>query len=84
MDGLIDGEQNDDDNKIDAHLTESGAPSDERPQMIFAYMDTLEEPNSEDMGAEELLCLEAYLIFPGDTGGRTCKHKPSTLEYFSQ
>jgi hypothetical protein len=90
MDGLADGEQNEDDDELDVDLPEPAAPSDEQPQPISADIDASEEPDLEDMAAKELSRLdtscpkhEAYLIIDGDTGGSTSKHKSSILRIFS-
>jgi hypothetical protein len=90
MDGLTDGERNEDDDEIDVRLPEPGASSDERPRPISTDGDALDEPDLEDMAAEELTHLdtscpkhEAYLIIDGDTGGSTSKHKSSILRIFS-
>jgi hypothetical protein len=90
MDGLADGERNKDDDELDVDLPEPAAPSDEQPQPISADIDALEEPDLEDMAAEELSRLdtscpkhEAYLVIDGDTGGSTSKHKSSILPIFS-
>jgi hypothetical protein len=84
MDGLTDGEQDEDNDEVDAH-----PPSDELSQLVSAGVDLSEEPNLEDLATKELSCLdtsclkhEAYLIIDGDTSS-TSKHKSSILQVFS-
>ena len=88
MDGLTEGERDEDNEEVDAHPPEPNGPA--ADEHIPANTDVLYEPDLEDMAAEELTHLEAshskyeaYLIVDGDTGGSISQHKSSILRIFS-
>ncbi|KIM80526.1 hypothetical protein PILCRDRAFT_822244 [Piloderma croceum F 1598] len=88
MDGLTEGERNEDDEETDIRPPELDGPSDHQP--IPSDIDVSYEPDLEDMAAEELTPLEpshakheAYLIVDGETGGTISQHKSSILRIFS-
>ena len=59
MDGLIDGERNEDDEEADVRQHQLGVPSDEQLPVSSADNIVLDEPDLEDMATEELTRLEA-------------------------
>ena len=90
MDGLTDGEWDEDDDEVDVRQQEFGALSDKQLQLSSADNNVSDKPDLEDMATEELMRMkpscskhEAYLIIDRDTGGSTFKHKSSILCIFS-
>ena len=90
LDGLTEGEHNEDDDKMDVCTPGLDGLLDEQPRPMPMDTDISYEPDLEDMAADELTQLEAshtkhqtYLIIDVDTGGSTSQHKSSILCIFS-
>jgi hypothetical protein len=90
LDGLTEGERNEDDDKMDICTPELDGLLDKQPQPMPIDTDISYEPNLEDMAADELTQLEAlhtkhqaYLIIDADTDSSTSQHKSSILCIFS-
>lgn len=90
MDGLTEGEQNEDEDEMDIRLPETDTSGSEQPRPIHADANIVYEPDIEDMAAEEWTRLEtdgqkheAYLVVDEDLGGNTSQHKSSILRIFS-
>lgn len=58
LDGLAEGEQNKDNEEMDIQLPEEGSNADEHTNSVLANTDMQDEPDIEDMAAEEWIRLE--------------------------
>ena len=90
LDGLMEGERNEDDEEMDIRLPEEGSNADEHANSVPANTDMQDDPDIEDMAAEEWIRLEtehpkheAYVIVDAQSGGSTSQHKSSVLRIFS-
>ena len=90
MDGLTEGERNEDDEEVDIGPPATGATAREQPHPLREDTNIEYEPDLEDMAAEEWIRqdakghkLEAYVVVDEDSGGNTSQHKSSVLRIFS-
>lgn len=86
LDGLIDGERNKDDEEIDIWSADEGSGADNYTKPTPTNTDIQDEPDIEDMAAEEWTHLEtkslkheAYVIVDAQSGGSASQHKSSVL-----
>lgn len=86
----MDGEQNKDDEEIDIQSADEGSGADNYTKPTPTNTDIQDEPDIEDMAAEEWTHLEtkslkheAYVIVDAQSGGSASQHKSSVLWIFS-
>ena len=90
MDGLTEGERNEDDEETDIRPPATGTTASEQPHPMHEDSNIEYEPDLKDMAAEEWIRqeakgqkLEAYVVVDEDSGGNISQHKSSVLRIFS-
>ena len=86
MDGLTEGEQNEDDEETDVRPPTACTTASERPHPMHTDSNIEYEPDVEDMAAEEWIRQEAksqqheaYVVIDEDSGRNMSQHKSSVL-----